>query len=141
MEPRPDLATIRLMLRPIALALCLSALAACRSAPPARPAAPIQHVVLVWLKEPGDAEARRALIEAGRGLASIPEVLDVRVGEPLASERDVVDDSFDVGMVMSFATPAGLDAYDAHPDHVRAVREVLEPLAARVVVYDILARE
>ena len=91
----------------------------------------IQHVVVMWLKEPGDAEGRAKVIEASRALASIPGVLAVRVGEPLPSEREVVDDSFDVAIVLTLADAAALAAYEAHPDHVGAVEDVLAPLVAR----------
>lgn len=101
-----------------------------------RPAGTVQHVVVVWLKEPGDAAARAKLIETAQGLESIPGIVSLRVGEPLASDREVVDDSFDVALVIDFTDAAALAAYDTHPDHVRAVEEVLAPLSERIVVYD-----
>jgi hypothetical protein len=49
-----------------------------------------------------------------------------------------VDDSFDVGLVMRFANQADLSAYEKHPMHVKAVNEVLKPLAAKLLVYDVI---
>ena len=56
----------------------------------------IQHVVLCWLKEPGNAAHRARIMEVSKTFRSIPGVLEVRVGEVIASDRAIVDDSFDV---------------------------------------------
>ena len=58
----------------------------------------IVHVVLVWLKQPGNTEHRHQIIEASRAFREIPGVVELRVGPPLPSERPVVDDSFDVAI-------------------------------------------
>lgn len=108
-----------------------------RLPPPPEPAAPrVHHVVVCWLTQPGDAAARRRIIEASEAFAAIPGVLEVSAGEPVASDRPIVDDSFDVAITMTFANQAALDAYLAHPDHRRANAEVLAPLVKKVIVYD-----
>lgn len=100
----------------------------------------VEHVVLVWLKRPGNAADRAALVAAARKFqAEIREVRRLAVGTPLASERPVVDDSFDVGFVMHFAGKADLEAYERHPVHQQAVQQTLRPLARKVVVYDVLS--
>lgn len=96
----------------------------------------VVHVVLVWLKESANAEHRDRIVEATRGFASIPGVEEVRVGEPLVSERPTVDDSFDVGLYMVFSSKDALDRYLVHPDHRAAQEQVLRPLVRKVVVYD-----
>ena len=63
-------------------------------------------------------------------------MLQVSAGEPIESDRPIVDDSFDVAITITFASQAAFDAYLAHPDHRRANAEVLAPLVERVVVYD-----
>ncbi len=60
----------------------------------------------------------------------------MRVGHSLPSDRKIVDDSFDVGIYISLANTEDMDAYLSHPLHTRAVEEVLQPLARKVVVYD-----
>lgn len=97
----------------------------------------VTHVVLLWLKTPGDAAAIDNIIRTSRQFTQIPGVVSVKVGRPLPSTRPVVDASFDVGLAMSFADEAALQAYETHPQHVKAVREVLRPLAAKIQVYDI----
>jgi hypothetical protein len=97
----------------------------------------ITHVVLLWLKQPGDTAAIDRIINTSREFKKIPGVVSVRVGRPLPSTRPVVDSSFDVGLAMQFNDPDALQAYEVHPQHVKAVREVLRPLAAKILVYDI----
>ena len=46
----------------------------------------IQHVVLCWLKEPGNAEHRNQIIEISKTFRKIPGVLEVRVGKVIESD-------------------------------------------------------
>lgn len=94
------------------------------------------HVVLVWLKEPGNPDHRARIVEATRSFMAIPGVEEIAVGEPVSSERPMVDDSFDVGLYMVFTSREALEAYQAHPMHEEALGTILRPLASRTVVYD-----
>jgi len=123
-----------------ALAAVCALAAACATQPPApapEPEPGIVHVVLVWLRDPADRNARERLTQASLAFAGIDGVMDVRVGGPVPSERPIVDDSFDLAIVVSLRDRHALDAYLAHPEHARAGREVLAPAAARVLVYDV----
>lgn len=113
-------------------------LASCQTtiAPPAAPGT-VDHIVLVWLKRPGNEQDRQALREAGDRLRTIPGILMLDGGTPLPSDRPVVDDSFDVGFVMRFPSKEALDTYEPHPAHQKEVDGVIRPLARKVVVYDI----
>ena len=102
-----------------------------------RPAGGVTHVVLVWLKRPGDPDARAALLDSANQLRTIPGVLDVHAGVPLPSTRPVVDTSYDVGMAISFTDVAALQAYATHPIHLKLVEEVLKPNADHYKIYDI----
>ena len=106
------------------------------SEPQGRRQAAVTHIVLVWLKTPGDEAARRRVIERSASFDSIPGVVRVTSGTPLPSTRPVVDSSYDVAVVMTFASEAALRAYDAHPTHRRAAEEVLRPLARKILIYD-----
>lgn len=97
----------------------------------------VAHVVLLWLKTPGDAAAIDKIIQTSREFRQIPGVISIKAGRPIPSTRPVVDSSYDVGLVMMFADEAALQAYETHPQHVKAVHEVLRPLAAKFQVYDI----
>ena len=96
----------------------------------------VRHVVICWLKEPGDRAARERIIEVSRGFAEIPGVLDVQAGRVLPSDRAIVDSTFDVAIVISFPDARALADYLEHPRHEEALRETLRPLVERIVVYD-----
>lgn len=122
----------------------LTFLSSCTSCPfgcEITPKGKVEHVVLVWLKKPGDAADCAKVISAAKMFqAEIKEIQHLSVGTPLASDRPVVDDSFDVGLVMRFANPGDLGTYEKHPVHVKAVKEVLQPIAKKLLVYDVVAQ-
>lgn len=125
---------ISMRMRFLLVGLLCVALGACTQARPT-PAA-LEHVVIVWLKEPGNAAHRNTIIAASEILRSIPGVLDLKSGRVVASERAIVDSTFDVALLISFPDQAALDAYLVHPLHVRLVNETLKPLVAKIRVYD-----
>lgn len=93
------------------------------------------HHVYFWLKDPGDAQAREALIAGLRTLTAVPEVLWSHIGLPAASERGVVDDSYSVSWLVFLADKAAEDRYQVHPVHLKFVEDC-SALWERVVVYD-----
>ncbi len=123
----------------IIAAIVLSlAFVSCASIAPPAPKGSVDHIVLVWLKRPGDAQDRRKLRDAADDLRSIPGLRFLDHGTALASDRPVVDDSFDVGFVMRFDSAAALQAYETNPLHVQKVNEVLRPLSRKILVHDIV---
>jgi len=130
------------VLRPAVRRFLLPAMAAvvlcsCVMAKPALDSqAGVYHIVLVWLKQPGDAEAIQRIIDASRSFSEIPGVLHVEAGTSMSSGRDIVDDSFDVGIIISFPDRAAMERYLSHPTHTGVVRDVLLPLVTKIVVYD-----
>lgn len=121
-----------------AISLVAVLLASCATiAPPAKPGS-VDHIVLVWLKRPGNEQDRKALRDAADELRVIPGMRFLDHGTPLASDRPVVDDSFDVGFVMRFDSAEALQTYEDHPVHVQKVKEVILPLSKKVQVYDIV---
>ena len=99
----------------------------------------VEHVVLMWLKDPTDHAARQKIIDASESFRQIPGVLDVRHGRPVPSTRPIVDSSFDVGLVITFKDRAALDAYATHPIHEKAAQELIRPSTRQIKVYDIAA--
>ena len=97
----------------------------------------VTHVIVVWLKKPGDAEARKRVIAESKKLAEIPGVVGVSAGEVIPSPRQVVDSSFDVAIVMTFGTREDLEKYTSHPKHQALVQNVIRPLVDHYRVYDI----
>ena len=96
----------------------------------------VVHVVLVWLREPGNADHRAQIIEATRGFSTIPGVKEIRVGEPVPSQRSTVDDSFDIGLYIIFYSKEALEGYLSHPEHKAAQRSILRPLVKKAIIYD-----
>ena len=100
------------------------------------PSASIHHVVIVWLKEHSNPDARKRYIELSRAQGKLPMVVRYQIGTAVPGGRDVVDSSYDVAIVASFENQAALDAYLKHPEHERVIHEALKPLVDRFVVYD-----
>lgn len=96
----------------------------------------LTHVVLCWLKEPGNNSQQQEIIEMTESFREIPSVLDARAGQAIKSDRAIVDDSFDVGIVVEVRNEDDLKKYLEHPIHQNAKNEVLLPLVDRVLVYD-----
>lgn len=93
------------------------------------------HHVYFWLKEPGDPQAREALIAGLRRLAAAPDIQWSHIGLPAESERDVVDDSYSVSWLVFFADRAAEERYQVDPIHLKFVEDCSH-LWERVVVYD-----
>jgi hypothetical protein len=129
----------------LCFALVTTMLGGCRSNRPADSSAAeppqwnVGHVVVFWLKQPGDAEGRSRIIDASRGFRSIPGVLGVQAGELAPSPRPNVDKSFDVAVVMWFKDRDALEQYQVHPQHKAMLQEV-GPLVERTMVYDFTRR-
>jgi hypothetical protein len=121
----------------LTLASVLS-LASCATIAPPAGKGTVDHVVLIWLKRPGNAVDRQAIVTASKDLRVIPGIQFLDAGTALASDRPIVDDSFDVGLTMRFDSAKSLQAYETNPLHVKKVTEVLKPLARKFVVYDIV---
>ena len=98
----------------------------------------VHHVVVCWLNEPGNREARQKVIEVSRGFSAIPGVINVRAGRVIHSEREIVDSSFDVAIYLSFENEQKLFEYLNHPIHKEAVEKTLKPLVRKVIVYDFI---
>jgi len=95
------------------------------------------HVVLFWLKRGTPEAARVRLVEDCRSyLGKIPGVRKLWVGPPALTPRPVVDNTYDVGLVVLLDDRAGHDAYQAHPLHREFIARNEEHWQ-RVLVYDI----
>jgi hypothetical protein len=121
--------------RTCSLIACVLLLASCTHRHHAK-SGEIEHVVICWLKDHGNAQQQQQLIDASQDLKKIPGVLDLRIGHALPSTRPVVDSTYDLGLVIRFRDEASLRAYEHHPIHQKLVRELLRPLTGRIVVYD-----
>jgi hypothetical protein len=98
--------------------------------------AKVTHVVVCWLKEPGNETQRQQIIEASKTFRSIPGVVDVSAGKSMPSTRPVVDTTYDVAIVMRMRDEQALKDYSTHPTHIAARDKIFLPLVQRFVIYD-----
>ncbi len=96
----------------------------------------VNHVILLWLKDPGNPKQQQQIIEATRSLQQIPGVIKIRVGAVLPSKRQIVDDSFNIGIHMLFANNAAMEKYVSHPEHTKTVSAAIMPFVDKIVIYD-----
>src|SRR5207237_9318580 len=62
----------------------------------------VTHVMLFWLKRPGNVDDQNFLRRALRTLRRARGVNDVRVGRPMLVDRPSEEQSFDLGVVLTF---------------------------------------
>ena len=94
------------------------------------------HIVIFWT-DPANAEAVDIIL-AGveKYIRPIPLVKMLHCGRMATSERkDVVDQSYSVGVNLVFESKADQDAYQVHPLHLDFVANCSASWT-RVVVYD-----
>tara|TARA_B100001248_G_scaffold256179_1_gene236850 strand:+ start:1185 stop:1583 length:399 start_codon:yes stop_codon:yes gene_type:complete len=101
----------------------------------------VYHVVLVWLKTYRNEMRINKIIEASKELKNIPGVLEVSTGKVLRSARVIVDDTFDVSIIIKFASKEYLQDYLVHPIHVKIANEVIKPLANKITIYDTIIQK
>jgi hypothetical protein len=119
------------------LALCIAAfLTSCATIAPPAKSGSVDHVVMFWQKKPGNLEDRKKITDAIERLRVIEGITLLDHGTALASNRPVVDDSFDVALLVRFTDKEALHAYEVDPRHMKEVNEVLLPLTKKVLVYD-----
>ena len=94
------------------------------------------HVVFFWIPPAAPASARMQLAEDCRTmLAKIPTLTSIEVGRPAMTPRDVVDNSYDVALLTTFADSAGHDVYQTHPLHLEFIARN-KGTFGRVQIYD-----
>lgn len=94
------------------------------------------HTVYFWLKNGTSAAAQRQLAEDCRELlGKIPTVRHLWAGKPAMTPREVVDNSYGVGLTVVLDDAAGHDVYQEHPLHKEFI-ERNKAHWARVQVYD-----
>jgi hypothetical protein len=91
------------------------------------------HHVHFWLKDKAD---KQHLIDGLNTLQPITHIRDIHIGLPANTNRDVIDRSYDVSLLLLFDTPASQDAYQTDPTHVHFAENYAKPLCSKVVVQD-----
>jgi hypothetical protein len=96
----------------------------------------LSHIVIFWT-DPTKPNAAEELVAGAREyLSGIPGVIGFHVGRMVPSSRPVVDQSYQVGLNLTFAGKLEEEAYQTHPKHVEFVEKVFKPNCVRVAIYD-----
>ena len=94
------------------------------------------HTVYFWLKDGTSAAAREQLLKDCRELlGKISTVRQLWAGKPAMTPRDVVDNSYGVGLTVVLDDAAGHDVYKEHALHKEFIARN-KAQWARVQVYD-----
>jgi hypothetical protein len=93
------------------------------------------HHVFFWLKNPGSAADRAALIAGLKKLSKAATIKQFHIGGPAGTNRDVIEASYAVSWLLFFDGPADQESYQTDPIHLQFVKEC-SPLWSKVVVYD-----
>jgi hypothetical protein len=94
------------------------------------------HTVYFWLHEGTSAAAKEQLVnDCYTYLGKIPTVKQLMAGLPAMTPRDVVDNSYGVGLTVILADDAGHDIYQKHDLHMDFIARN-KAIWKRVQVYD-----
>jgi Stress responsive A/B Barrel Domain len=93
------------------------------------------HHVFFWLKEPTNQLSKQQLIEGLQKLSKVTTIKTFHIGQPAATNREVIDATYAVSWMLTFATAADQDSYQVDPIHLNFVKECAH-LWDKVVVYD-----
>lgn len=94
------------------------------------------HTVFFWLWKTTTPSQRLAFRKGLEDLLKDPNVRQSTIGEPAKTDRDVVDNSFDFGVVATFDSLEDHNAYQIGHHHDVFLRQCKE-LWSRVQVYDL----
>jgi hypothetical protein len=81
------------------------------------------HCVLFWCKEQTEETQQQMIDFAHDRMSKIPSVRQVYAGKSIASSREVVDSSYQLGLCVIFDDQAGHDAYQIHDIHQEFVKK------------------
>lgn len=95
------------------------------------------HHVYFWLKKPESKEDKAKLIEGLKKLSKVKTIKSFHIGQPAATNREVIDRSYSVSWCLFFDNAADQDSYQTDPIHLKFVEEC-SSLWNKVIVYDSL---
>jgi hypothetical protein len=94
------------------------------------------HVVLFWMKPDATPAQHEQLADDCRTLLKdIPGLKVLEVGKPAMTPREVVDNSYHIGLLTVFTDSAAHDVYQTHPQHLKFI-ERNKANWERVKIYD-----
>ena len=120
----------------IGLALILVCLSVGCAQKVQKPANPVQHVVLLWFTADVTNNWVQQVEAETLKLRAIPQLLSLETGPSIKSDRPIVDDSFDLGIAMTFRSVDDMNQYLIDPRHIKFVDTWLKGRLDKMLVYD-----
>lgn len=97
------------------------------------------HCVHFWLRDGVGEEERQKVIQGVKGLGKSVNMHSARVGVPAMTDREVVDNSWDIQLIAIFENKEAHDRYQSQDDEVhQAFIAEYKPYWTKVVIYDSL---
>jgi hypothetical protein len=96
----------------------------------------VTHVMLFWLKRPGNVDDQNVLVRGLRTLRRVRGISDIRVGRPLSVDRPGLEQSFDLVVVVIFRDREALEKFEHDPRRRGALDAMLQQLVRRYTVYN-----
>lgn len=94
------------------------------------------HMVFFWLKNPENQNDRMSFEKAlNKFISSNPQVVCSHIGQPAATDRPVIDNSYTYSLVVTFPDIETHDAYQVDPTHLLFIEQG-KALWEKVVIYD-----
>ena len=92
------------------------------------------HHVFFWLKENNESN-REQLIEGLKKLSSVSTIKQYHIGVPATTNREVIENTYNVSWMILFDNAADQDSYQVDPIHLNFVKECSH-LWNKVTVFD-----
>ena len=92
------------------------------------------HHVFFWLKENNESN-REQLIEGLKKLSSVSTIKQCHIGVPATTNREVIENTYNVSWMILFDNAADQDSYQVDPIHLNFVKECSH-LWEKVTVFD-----
>jgi len=93
------------------------------------------HHVYFWFKKPVNKENRTRFEHALKKLVTIETIVEMHLGTPAATNREVIDSSYAYSLLVTFRNKEDQDIYQKHPIHLQFIEDC-QDLWEKVVVYD-----
>ncbi len=93
------------------------------------------HTVFFWMKNPDNQEDKAAFHTGLLKLAEIENIQTAYIGQAAATDREVIDNTYQFSITFIFDSKANQDIYQDHPDHHAFINNCSQ-YWERVLVYD-----
>lgn len=98
------------------------------------------HHVFFWLKNPQSKEDLASLVEGLTKLTKAPTISSFHIGQPAATNRNVIDSGYSISWLLLFKNKEDQDSYQVDPIHLNFV-DTCSHLWSKVIVYDTIDLE